>query len=400
MSVSSSRILLTDFCVLRPSFENAQTHAIEWLAAAHAVSEQTTRKDSSFNVDQFRDQMKKFIGRYGCGPEKIGKRGHELEDFCHFDWNKMKIFRVHEKAPGAGMEARNAFFEEKVNGVFEQFYADSKAAPDDIIHVTCTGYVSPSGAQKIVEQKGWNRSTTITHAYHMGCYASVPALRIASGLLSAGAVSGGKYGGKKTQTDIVHTELCSLHLNPSLHSPEQLVVQSLFADGYIKYSAVWDEGSNQFKGKNAYELLSAREEILPHSAEAMTWRCSDWGMKMTLSRDVPALIADALEGFLERMFEQAGLDFQKERATCAFAVHPGGPKIIDKVQELLSLQEAQVATSKSVLHDYGNISSATLPHVWERFLRDDMLVHKTLVVSLAFGPGLSVCGTVLKKLTH
>ena len=67
----------------------------------------------------------------------------------------------------------------------------------------------------------------MTHAYHMGCYAAMPALRIAAGFVATGS----------RRVDSSHTELCSLHLDPTDHRLEQLVVQSLFADGLIRYSA-------------------------------------------------------------------------------------------------------------------------------------------------------------------
>jgi len=65
------------------------------------------------------------------------------------------------------------------------------------------------------------RSTEVIHAYHMSCYASLPTIRLAAGLVATG----------KSRVDIVHTEMCTLHMDPSQHLPEQLVVQTLFADG-------------------------------------------------------------------------------------------------------------------------------------------------------------------------
>jgi predicted naringenin-chalcone synthase len=78
-----------------------------------------------------------------------------------------------------------------------------------------------------------------------------------------------------------------------------------------------------------------------------------------------------------------------------FAVHPGGPRIIDGVQQTLELNDAQVETSRAVLHDHGNMSSATLPHVWMRL--DASAPRGALIASLAFGPGLTVCGALFEK---
>jgi predicted naringenin-chalcone synthase len=231
----------------------------------------------------------------------------------------------------------------------------------------------------------------------MGCYAAMPALRMASGFLASSISSNGKKVVQKHRVDLVHTEVCTLHFNPSLHTPEQLVVQSLFADGFICYSAFSAENppSHETKG---LKVLAVREEILPDSLEAMTWITSDWGMEMTLSRDVPKLIGDSVLRFMNSMCEQAGLDFRNEGKNAVFAIHPGGPKIIDQLQEILKLEAWQLEASRQILFEYGNMSSATLPHVWQRILENTSVPSETFVVSLAFGPGLSICGCLLRKI--
>ncbi len=78
-------------------------------------------------------------------------------------------------------------------------------------------------------------------------------------------------------------------------------------------------------------------------------------------------------------------------------MHPGGPRIIDRVREVLELTDAQVQTSRDVLFDCGNMSSATLPHIWQRLLEDRAVARGTPIVSLAFGPGLTMCGALLEK---
>jgi predicted naringenin-chalcone synthase len=191
------------------------------------------------------------------------------------------------------------------------------------------------------------------------------------------------------RVDLVHTELCSLHLDPLDHRIEQLVVQSLFADGMIRYSMFPDDGPG-------LRLVTAYEVVIADSSDSMGWRISDHGMQMTLARDVPDRIASALRGFVVELFERGGLHLGHLK-TSQFAVHPGGPKIIDKVRDVLELDEGQIAASRRVLLDYGNMSSATLPHIWMRMLADPNVPRGTLIPSFAFGPGLTVCGAVLEK---
>jgi predicted naringenin-chalcone synthase len=119
-------------------------------------------------------------------------------------------------------------------------------------------------------------------------------------------------------------------------------------------------------------------------------------MAMTLARDVPERIAGALRELISELYRRAGLSLDAIKES-VFAVHPGGPRIIDRVREVLELSHAQVATSRDVLRDHGNMSSATLPHIWMRLLNDPRVMRGTLIASLAFGPGLTVCGALLEK---
>ena len=84
-------------------------------------------------------------------------------------------------------------------------------------------------------------------------------------------------------------------------------------------------------------------------------------------------------------------------AAALFAVHPGGPRIIDRVQDLLKLTPMQVASSRAVLYENGNMSSATLLFIWKSILENSEIPSGTWVVSLAFGPGLTICGGIFKK---
>lgn len=362
-------MLLTDFQIIRPSFETRQEETLNWLVEAHTKAE---------GNEQFRASLKEKLWHVGCKPDRIEKRGHILADFLHRDWDKMEVYRLNDSPTGENLSVRAKIFEYEVDKVFETYYPEEAAAPDDLIHVSCTGYVSPSGAQKIVSKRQWGERTTVTHAYHMGCYGSIPAIRMGIGFLESSK--------EKVQTDIVHTEICCLHTNPALHQTDQLVSQSLFADGFMKYSAVHKTDQPHLK------VVALQEEIVPNSTKMMTWNVVDWGFQMFLAKEVPVLITRHLPGFLERLYKKASLTLNP-----LFAVHPGGPKILTHVQELLKLTDSQMSYSFQVLKEFGNMSSATLPHIWHKILNDPNVITRTPVVSLAFGPGLCIAGGILEK---
>lgn len=380
--------LVGDFHIVRPKYTADHQSSVKWLAAVHASSEANVRGEG-FDEGAFRRSMERHITRFGCGPESLAFRGFELEDFLHQDWERMRIFNTAKHPHGAGMTERMEVFAEIADSKLEAFYpTDLVSPPEEIIHVSCTGYVAPSAVQKLVVKRGWQQHVGVIHAYHMGCYASMPALRMASAFIASPRVTAAS--GRRI--DIVHTEQCSLHLDPGRHVPEQLVVQSLFSDGHIRYSVSPDEGGSGLR------LLGLHEEIIPDSSGAIGWVLGDHGMRMMLSRDVPDLIAANLKDFLKRLFANVGVDGTEALSKGLFAIHPGGPRIIDKVAQILDLQPWQVAESRAVLKAFGNMSSATLPHVWANLLADRKVESGTLIPSLAFGPGLTVFGAVFRKI--
>jgi len=365
-----------------------QAHSLDWLARAHAQSEAAARKLSPAERDAFAEKMLRLLQRVGCTPEQIATRSSVIPDFvtCESDGSGLNMLYDDPCAPaprfphGRGVASRIELYQRVVDAYFARQYAPDAEPPDDLIHVTCTGYVSPSGPQRMVAANGWGGRTRVTHAYHMGCYAAMPAMRIAAGFICSGS----------EQVDIVHTELCSLHLDPSDHRLEQLVVQSLFGDGLIRYSMrVSDDGPGLCP-------LAACEVVVPDSADSMQCVPTEWGMQMTLARDVPEQISGSLRGFVTELYRRAGLGLDAMKRS-VFAIHPGGPKLIEQIGQLLELAPGQYQTSLDVLRDHGNMSSATLPHMWMRMLDDRRIPAGTLIPSLAFGPGLTICGALLEK---
>jgi len=181
--------------------------------------------------------------------------------------------------------------------------------------------------------------------------------------------------------------MCSLHLRPEVHTPEQMVVQTLFADGHIKY-VISDE-------KKGMKILCVHEKIVPDTLQDMTWTPASHGMSMTLSREVPIKIREALPAFIQELCDKAGVDKIDVMKNGIFAVHPGGPKIIEAVQRKLELNAEQVELSKKVLFERGNMSSATLPHVWNEILNSQPEKGR-IILSLAFGPGLTIFGSLFE----
>jgi len=387
-----SPLVLHNFHICLPRYYGTHEQTVQWLAAAHAQSEATSRKDPGFDQGAFRRQMERHIRRFGPTPQALGGRRSDIGEFLDERFEDKRLFPLHRRPEGETLSARMDAFAEMADRVFEELYSHEDASkpvkeppPDELLHVTCTGYASPSAGQKLIEQLKWHERTHLTHIYHMGCYASLPAMRVAAGFLASSS-------SPQTRCDLVHTEICTLHLNPLRHDAEQLVVQSLFADGYIRYSLSQSPGTS-----GGFAVLGFLERLIPNSLEDIGWIPGDFGMRMTLSRHVPDKIALVLEPFLTALAAECGCS-RDDLREAVYAVHPGGPRILDKVGEWLKLAPPQLAASREILFERGNMSSATLPHIWERLLKNPETRPGSLVVSLAFGPGLTIYGSLMRCL--
>ena len=391
-------MILCNFKSIPPEFLLDQEPTLEWLALAHTRAESLKPEHQGRIGESFQRQMSTLFRRYGCSSDRIQTRRAVLRDFTHTDWDAMELFSFKDRFQGPTMDERVAFFRKVVEPVCKQMYPETGNPPDHLIHVTCTGYVSPSCAQELVARNHWHDQTVVTHAYHMGCYAALPAIRMAKGFLAGSPAKRWTGAAAPRPVDVLHTEVCSIHLQTDVHTPEQMVVQSLFADGFIKYSAVQSKSDAGRLGAGL-NLEAIHEVMVPDTLKAITWDCSEWGMKMGLMREVPQLIAESLQPFVEELCRRARVSLKKIQAEGIFAIHPGGPKIINQVQSLFHVSDDQVSVSKAILKQCGNMSSATLPHIWEAIVANPAIPEKTYVLSLAFGPGLCISGAILRKVS-
>jgi alkylresorcinol/alkylpyrone synthase len=306
----------------------------------------------------------------------------------------LRIYDGPEDTKGADLKTRHRNYGKIVGDCVEGMYAGAGPAdaPDDMVHVTCSGYLAPSPVERLVADKEWF-ATTVTHSYHMGCYGAFPAIKMAHGFLASA-----QHGATppKQRVDIVHTELLSGHHNIEDFGIENIITMTLFADGFIRYSLCPADHARE-RGLPGLRILAFNEHLLPDSAEDMTWVPASHQFQMTLSVMVPVVIKRHVYKFVDALLRRIGIDFEREKAALVFAIHPGGPKIVEHIQDELGLRDDQVAISKAVFRENGNMSSATVPHILKAIVEETDIAPGTRVVSLGFGPGLTVTGLVLEK---
>lgn len=250
--------------------------------------------------------------------------------------------------------------------------ADADTPPGAITHlvtVTCTGFVSPGIDAALIERLGLRRDVERVQIGFMGCHGTINALRVARGLVQ---------GYPDARALIVAVELCSLHYAKG-DDPERLVGNALFADGAA--AAVIAPGDAETAAP-PLRLVDTGSWQFAQTADAMSWRIGDHGFVMGLDDAVPNLLQEHLKPPLAAWLEQRG---RRLDDIGGWLVHPGGPRILDAVQETFGLQKEALTPSRAVLADHGNMSSATVLFVLERWRAAGGSGPALL---LAFGPGL------------
>jgi alpha-pyrone synthase len=245
---------------------------------------------------------------------------------------------------------------------------------------SCTGYATPGLDILLARDLGMAPTVQRLFIGHMGCYAALPGLGTAADFVVA----------RGRPALLLCNELTSLHLQPpSVRTDlQQIVSHALFADAAAAVVLAPDQGPTA--GYAVREVAAVTDAT---TADHMTWEVTDLGFRMGLSPRVPAVLKVHVRGMVDDLLARHGLTVAD---VDGWAIHPGGPKILDVVQEQLGLDDGAMAPSRDVLATYGNCSSPTVLLVLDALRRRPVPPRR--VVMLAFGPGLTLYGTLLEWL--
>jgi predicted naringenin-chalcone synthase len=243
-----------------------------------------------------------------------------------------------------------------------------------IVTVSCTGFMAPGLDAALIKSLGLSTLTQRTHVGFMGCHGAINGLRIAKAFVEADPLA---------IALVVAVELCSLHFHYG-NDPEQMVANALFADGAAGVVVGSSDDAERPR------LAGFGSCIVPDSEDAMTWRIGDHGFEMTLSPRVPDLLRTHLCDWVDPWLAAAGLS---RDAIGGWAIHPGGPRIVGTVEEVLKLPAGSTDASRSILAAHGNMSSPTVLFILGELIRRNVARP---YVALGFGPGLVAEGMVIR----
>ena len=277
--------------------------------------------------------------------------------------DRMAIYKKHAAALGA--KAVTSALNQ-----FENFKVDSIT---HLIVVSCTGMYAPGLDIDLVHRIGLQNTVQRTGINFMGCYAAFNAIKLATSITESD---------RTAKVLVVCVELCSIHFQKE-KTDDNFLSNALFADGAaaLVLEALPRPGVQ-------LKTLSFFSDLAPAGANDMAWNVGDFGFEMKLSSYVPDIIKTGIAALTRSLLAQNNSNLNE---IAYFAIHPGGKRILEVIEQELGITKSQNQHAYNVLRTFGNMSSPTVLFV----LRDVLSSlkendHGKKVMSFAFGPGLTL----------
>ena len=296
----------------------------------------------------------------------------------HFSWDPREAFSEGSPPTSTRMQVWNRVVQELGMRALPPLLADHDTERvGSFVMASCTGYAGPTPEMLLARSLGLRQDLRRTLIGHMGCYAAFNALKVAVDAVVA----------RPAELALVNcTELCLLHIRPEA-TKEQAVIHALFGDACATaLIGAAEPGAGP-------QILQTHTETYYDSHEAMTWHVLDDGFRMTLSPYIPLILGRVIEPFVERMLAKQGLTIADIQH---WGIHPGGPRIVEAIAARLGLSEAQQRATWSTLAEHGNCSSSTILLVLDDMIRHDKPAPGEYGVFMAFGPGLTAEGMLIR----
>jgi alkylresorcinol/alkylpyrone synthase len=244
---------------------------------------------------------------------------------------------------------------------------------DLIVSTTVTGFAVPSLDARIAALIGLRPDVKRVPLFGLGCVAGAAGVARLHDYLA---------GHPQDVAVLVSAELCSLTVQRDDVSVANLVASGLFGDGAAAVVAVGAERDTEATDRVA--VLGSRSRLYPDSERTMGWDVSATGLRIVLDSNVPDLVrrylGEDVDGFLAA--------FGLTRADVEWWVcHPGGPKVLEAIEDAMDLPREAVEMTWDSLARIGNLSSASVLHVFEDTLRDRPPRPGSYGLLMAMGPG-------------
>lgn len=241
---------------------------------------------------------------------------------------------------------------------------------DYIITVSCTGIMIPSVDAYLINRLGMKQDIVRLPVTEMGCVAGVSGMIYANNFLKANP-------NKRAVVIAVESPTSTFQIDD--YSMVNIVSAAIFGDGCACtiLSSYEDEEGPKILDEAMYHFYNAEH--------MMGFELRNTGLQMVLDKEVPEKIAEHFPLFVHPFLEKNDLKIDDVNH---LIFHPGGKKIVQTIEQLFGALGKDINNTKSVLKDYGNMSSATVLYVLERFMQQNPQ-KGDIGLMLSFGPGFT-----------
>nr|QBF29344.1 chalcone synthase [Crocus sativus] len=260
-----------------------------------------------------------------------------------------------------------------------------------LVFCTSAGVDMPSADFRLAKLLGLSPNVSRHCVYMQGCYAGGTVLRLAKDLAE---------NNRGARVLVVCSEITAVTFRgPSESHLDSLVGQALFGDGAA--AMIIGADPELSVERPIFQLVSAQQTLVPDSQGAIDGHLREVGLTFHLLKDVPGLISKNIEKSLTEAFAPLGVE---DWNSLFWVAHPGGPAILDMVEEKLGLEKGKMRATREVLKEYGNMSSACVIFIMDEMRKKSKEEGKgttgeglDLGVLFGFGPGLTVECVVMKS---
>lgn len=383
------------------TFESAPKPRASILAMGRSTPphqiDQATYTDWYFNVtnSSHKDDLKRKMQRI-CDRSGIKNRYSILTE---------EFLKEHPEFYTEGvpsLEQRNSIFAKEVpklaHVAAEEAIKEWGRPASDITHLvvaTLTGVAIPGADVMLTKSLGLRPDVNRVMLYMLGCYAGITALRVAKDLAENNPGS---------RILICCSELAAPTFRaPNEKYPYDLVGTALFGDGAsgvivgaLPPAAAAGAPSIE---RPLYNIHWVGEVLAPDSEKIIEGTLKLEGLQFYLDRTLPSLVSKHVGDFCRVALDNAPA---KPGFNDVFwAVHSGGPAILNAVEEALQLAPEKLAASREILLNYGNISASTVLFVLDELRRKDSFADVQVGcewgIAIAFGPGVTIEGALLER---
>jgi predicted naringenin-chalcone synthase len=248
---------------------------------------------------------------------------------------------------------------------------------DFIITVSCTGIMIPSVDAYLINDLEMRQDIVRLPVTEMGCAAGVSGIIYAKQFLKANP-------GKRAAVIAIEAPTATFQLED--YSMTNVVSAAIFGDGAacVLLSSCDTDAGVRIVNEEMYHFYDA--------TEMMGFKLVNTGLQMILDKEVPQTISDHFPAIVHPFLEKSGKTIEDINH---LVFHPGGKKIVQTVEDLFGSLGKNIDDTKEVLRLFGNMSSATVLYVLERFL-DKGVQKGELGLMLSFGPGFSAQRVLLE----